>query len=303
MLTFTLLNPDGSSAGNGPIITAGGTVEITNTPTNGAFTYQPDRNAGDKRGRDSFDYQVTDTDGLSDSATEIVIVNQTIMPLGDSITSGTGEVTVRNERVGYRRPLQDNLTAAAYTFDFVGTDIKGIDAVPSFDYNNEGHGGWSAALLRDGGGPADPDETDLGTFGWLEANPADVVLLHAGTNGLAPGGTNADDVASGANSIIGEIRRWESSTNGNPVTVVLALIIDQDPPVDDVVAFNTRLQTLADDRINAGEDIIVVDQFGALDYPADLDDDVHPTNTGYGKMADAWFDQALSLSNVLDKCP
>jgi VCBS repeat-containing protein len=305
MLTYSLLDPiDGSPAGNGPITTAkGGTVTITD-PTTGAFTYQPDTAAGDKRGEDSFEYQVTDTDSLSDRATEVVIVNQTLMPLGDSITSGTGQVSDEFLRVGYRRPLQDKLTAALYTFDFVGGDSKGSAAIPSFDYNNEGHGGWPAADLRAGGGLKDDptDGTDEGTFGWLEDNPADIVLLHAGTNGLAPGGTNADDVA-GAFSIISEIRQWEASANGNPVTVVLALIIDQNPIVDDVAAFNTRLQGLADDRINAGEDIIVVNQHDALVYPTDLFDDVHPTNTGYGKMADVWFDQALSLPNVLDKCP
>ena len=61
LLTYSL-NADGSG-GNGPIITAkGGTVTITDQTT-GAFTYQPDTTAGDKRGVDTFDYQVSDTEG------------------------------------------------------------------------------------------------------------------------------------------------------------------------------------------------------------------------------------------------
>lgn len=79
LLTYKL-NSDGSGEA-GPVITAkGGTVTLTD-PTTGAFTYQPATTAGDKRGVDSFDYQVSDTEGGISSATETVIVNQAIMPL------------------------------------------------------------------------------------------------------------------------------------------------------------------------------------------------------------------------------
>jgi hypothetical protein len=308
LLTYILLNPaDDSPAGNGPIFTAnGGTVEITDNTT-GDYTYVPGTSAGDKRGLDSFQYRVTDTGGLSSSATETVIVNQTIMPLGDSITSGTNGtgLPVEQERTGYRRDLQDLLAAAGYTFDFVGTDPKGIDAIPAYDYNNEGHGGWSAFELANGGGQVDPDETDGDAFAWLDLNPADIVLLHAGTNGLTAGGTNSDDVAGvGLSSIIDRIRAWESSANGNPVTVVLALIIDQERDGiyghQDVLDFNLKLNDLAINRILAGEDIIVVDQYNALTYPDDTPDGTHPNSAGYSKMAGVWFD---ALPDVMDKCP
>jgi len=307
-LTYTLIDPvDGTPAGNGPITTMkGGTVEITD-PTTGDFDYQPNPAAGGYRGMDTFQYQVTDLGqgNLSDKATETIIVNQTIMPLGDSITSGTGSSIVELERTGYRRDLQNTLAAAGYTFDFVGTDPKGSAAIPAFDYNNEGHGGWNAFQLANGGGQVDPDETDGDVFSWLDLNPADIVLLHAGTNGLTAGGTNANDVANGASSIIGRIREWENSANGNPVTVILALIVDQEPyDGNDVKDFNNNLEVLAIDRIMAGEDIILVDQYGALTYPDDMPDGTHPNTIGYSKMAAVWSDVLTDNSlGILDKCP
>ena len=35
--------------------------------------------------------------------------------------------------------------------------------------------------------------------------------------------------------------------------------------------------------------MVVVDMESALSYPDDLADDVHPDDTGYGKMAVVWF--------------
>ena len=289
LLTYSL-NADGSG-GMGPIITSqGATVTITD-PTTGAFTYQPDTDAGDKRGRDSFAYQVHDPDGAVGSSTQTVIVDQTIMPLGDSITKGTiNSGPPPATRVGYRKPLYDSLLAAGFTFDLVGTESNGYD-VPNFDYNNEGHGGWTAAEIawgRNGGYPTD------GIRAWLDANPADIILLHIGTNQLT---RNTDvDVA----SILNEIDLWETSASGNHVTVVLALIIDQNPINPDVVVYNSHLVTLANNRIANGDDIIVVNQHDALTYPDDMGNDLHPNKNGYAKMSNVWFN---ALENLVDKCP
>lgn len=288
------LNADGSG-GTGPIITAmGGTITILN-PTLGTFRYDPGMSPGAKRrGKDTFDFQVQDPDGLSSNATEAVIINQTIMPLGDSITKGSGPEPDLSLRVGYRKPLFDMLTSSGFTFDFVGSLVEGW-AVPGFDPDHEGHGGWSAkdiAMGIEGGYPID------GVRAWLERSPTDIVLLHAGTNGLSA--SNVVDIE----SILDEIKGWGASAWGNPVTVILALIIDQalgpDPTNPEVTAFNNAVLTMANVRIDNGEDIIVVNQHDALNYPADMFDDKHPNDSGYAKMAPVWFN---ALASVLDKCP
>jgi len=284
MLLFSL--EDGST---GPFTTTkGGQVTITDATT-GDFRYQP--LASGERGTDRFTYRVTDPDGAVGSATETVIVDQTIMPLGDSITAGTISPPIPSaERVAYRRDLYNRLVASGFTFDLVGSLTNGIAAVPAFDYNHEGHGGWTAAEIAYGqtGYPTD------GVRAWLNLNPSDFVLLHIGTNALDPNAYT--DVA----AILNEIDIWENSAGGNPVTVLLALIIDQDPLNPDVVAFNNNVLAMANNRIAAGDDIIVVNQHDALNYPGDLSDQLHPNTTGYSKMADTWFND---LQTLVDKCP
>ena len=297
LLTYRL-NADGSG-GDGPIITAkGGTVTLTDRNT-GEFTYLPDTTAGDKRGVDSFDYQVSDADSGESSATETVVVDETIMPLGDSITQGSvfngvdfGDAATR---VGYRKPLSNGLLISGYTFDFVGSLSHGSALLS--DAEHEGHGGWTAFDIAWGQNPP----TD-GVFVWLDSNPADIILLHAGTNDLA--NTTEFDTA----DILDEIERWENSASGNPVTVILALIIDQDPINPDVTAFNQKVWEMAGNRITAGDDIIRVNQQAALDYPDDLSDAVHPNDGGYSSMANVWLDALTNVypntnEVVLDKCP
>lgn len=278
---------DGSA---GPFTTSkGGQVTITDATT-GAFTYTPG-SGGDGRGRDSFGYKVIDPGGLEGTATETVIVDQTIMPLGDSITQGTvdGSVPPAGTRVGFRKPLYDLLKASGYAFDLVGSRNDGFD-VPDFDFDHEGWGGWTAYEIAWGktGYPTD------GVRKWLEDNPADIILLHIGTNNLNP--ANYTDVA----SILDQIDQWENSAGGNPATVVLAKIIDQNPQNPDVVAFNNNVESMANNRIANGDDIIIVDQYSALNYPDDMASPLHPTPNGYSKMANVWFN---TLSSIVDKCP
>ena len=283
------LNADGSG-GLGPITTANnGTVTITDATT-GEFSYQPASSGA--RGLDTFTYQATDPDGGNDSATQTVVVDEKIMPLGDSITDGViggGPVLPISERLGYRKPLYDSLTGSGFTFDFVGSLTSGSSALPDFDIDHEGHGGWSAFDIAFGmtGFPTD------GVRAWLDQNPADIVLLHAGTNDLAQ--TTSADIA----DILDEIDQWEQSAGGNPVTVILALIIDQDPINPAVETLNDDIQSMASSRIFGGDDIIIVDQHGALIYPDDLSDQLHPNETGYANMADVWFN---ALTPIVATC-
>jgi len=65
-----------------------------------------------------------------------------------------------------------------YSFDFVGSLNAGPE---TFDNDHEGHGGWTASQLA------------VNIFSWLRNNPAEIVLLHAGTNSLtiSPSGVEA----------------------------------------------------------------------------------------------------------------
>jgi len=210
-----------------------------------------------------------------------------IMPLGDSITYDNNIDDVTNprptgERTGYRQPLWLTLKAEGYDVDFVGSVVAGEDAVPDFDPDNEGHPGW-----RD-------DDIAANISDWLQNTPADIILLHIGTNGLDP---DPNDVK----NILDEIDRFSPD-----VWVVLARIINRQdhvcPDPSTTTTFNDNVENMALGRVN--DRIVIVDmECGAgLDYRQDktspyvydMYDTLHPNEAGYAKMADAWF-QGLQL--------
>lgn len=255
-----------------------GTVEIA---ADGAFTYTPDSSG--PRGADSFSFQVLDPDGGSATGEVTVIIDQHIMPLGDSITVGEGsdDDPPVSERVGYRRELYQELTRErGFGIDFVGGQKDGGGATPALaDLDHEGHSGWNATELLNG------NHLGGGVWAWLNANPADIVLLHIGTNDFAT--TSVADIE----AILDEIDRWEAANN--PVTVLLAQIIEFAPFSGEVTAFNQGLATLVASRAAAGDALLLVDQHSALEYPADMADDYHPAPSGYSKMAATWLDSLL----------
>ena len=61
-----------------------------------------------------------------------------IMPLGDSITYGQGEIASGEYTTGYRQPLFTSLVNADYYIDFVGNVSTGSLAVPVFDIQHQG---------------------------------------------------------------------------------------------------------------------------------------------------------------------
>jgi uncharacterized repeat protein (TIGR02543 family) len=198
-----------------------------------------------------------------------------IMPLGDSITSGYPGVE------GYRKDLYWNLTEFGLNVDFVGSQKNGT----GFDNDNEGHLGYSADQIRD-------DVT-----GWLVSNPADVVLLHIGTNDIQSE-QNVSEIVAEVGGILDNIYQW-GVNNNRTVTVILARIILSDNSTlnSATMAYNDELQTMASTRIANGSRLIMVDMEHALIYPTDLGlDGIHPTEAGYEKMSAVWYN---SLINIL----
>jgi uncharacterized repeat protein (TIGR02543 family) len=198
-----------------------------------------------------------------------------IMPLGDSITVGYSGLE------GYRRSLSLDLNNSGFSVDFVGSQKNGT----GFDYDNEGHLSYEANEIRDH------------VFEWLNSNPADIVLLHIGTNDIQSG-QNAAAVVAEVASILENINQWEWNY-GQSVTVVLArIILRADNPSwnDTTKDFDNLLQDLAQTRIANGDKIVVVDMENALNYSTDMvSDGIHPNFSGYEKMADVWYDALVKI--------
>jgi hypothetical protein len=182
--------------------------------------------------------------------------------------------------------------------DFVGSGRSG-EAVTGFDPDHEAHANATAEEIAHGG----PVTGSGGVYPWLQAHPADVILLYAGTHGLSAG-------AGGVGSVLDAIDRWERSPEGHPLTVLVASIMDRSPSHPDVKAFNTSLAALVRARSTDPshpaypDRVVLVDQHAALNAADPRADGIHPLQTGYDAMADIWFD-ALTRdgTGILEKCP
>ncbi|WP_223892517.1 LamG-like jellyroll fold domain-containing protein, partial [Sulfurovum sp. TSL6] len=222
-----------------------------------------------------------------------------IMPLGDSIThenyrddkynlGGAEEIPEAN-RTAYRDDLLKLLQTDGYTVDFVGSLNAGGTLMSDADH--EGHNGLTDA------------EMAANVYGYLTNNPADIVLLHIGTNGVITD-NGALDVA----NTLKEIDRYETDNNTN-VKVILSRIINcwkdwnntaagatdacTDTTVNEITTFNNNVIGMANTRIANGDDIVIVDMENGAGFvydATDMIDDLHPNDTGYAKMANVWYE-------------
>ena len=130
----------------------------------------------------------------------------------------------------------------------------------------------------------------------LVDNPANIILLHIGTNALD---TSPDDVE----NILDSIDQWEYDNN-QTIIVVLSKIINRqnyvcgDPSTTST--FNRNVEQMAQRRTN--DKIVIVDiECGAdIDYRlatsgGDMIDLLHPYVSGYEKMAVKWLDALLTI--------
>jgi lysophospholipase L1-like esterase len=184
-----------------------------------------------------------------------------VMPLGDSITLGTGSPT----RSSYRMALAHRLLKGGMQIDYVGSRATGTGA----DVQHEGHGGWSITELS-----AQLDS-------WLARSRPDVVLLHAGTNDIKQG-DGPYETARRLSAMIDQIRAARPEAY-----IFVAQIITSRVPRE---AANDRIYNrLIPGLVAAKNDslITVVDQSSVRGI--DLHDLRHPNDFGYSKMAYNWY--------------
>lgn len=227
-----------------------------------------------------------------------------ILPLGNSLTFGYYDGTVPdNLKIGYRYQLYNLLNAAGYNFDLVGHTSTGYSVFP--DAENGGFPGLRDNQLADVmqyGYYYDKWWTRHDVFSpatpYLENVPADIILLHIGTNDISYG--NEDfNYYTGMKKILNAIDDWENSAGGNEVLVLVARIINKqnadgscEGDYWQVDYLNEVYTTEITNRINTtGDKIVMVDmQCGAgIDYWDDMGNELHPNQTGYDKMGTMWF--------------
>ena len=188
-----------------------------------------------------------------------------IMPLGDSITDGTGFSG------GYRVELFAKAVADKKTITFVGSLSNGPSTVSgvTFPKSHEGHFGWTISQV-DGLIP-DP-----------ALNPAPhIVLLHLGTNDIN------QNMLSGAPERLGSLVDQIIAKLPSAL-IVVAKIIPEPSQASGITTLNNAIPQLVQSRASAGKHVILVDQFSGF-LATELGDGVHPNQAGYARMAGVWY--------------
>ncbi|CZT05471.1 uncharacterized protein RAG0_11543 [Rhynchosporium agropyri] len=185
-----------------------------------------------------------------------------ILPLGNSITFGF-QSTDGN---GYRKRLLEKITTSGPA-QYIGSVLAGNMT----DNHNEGHPG---AII-----------TEISNYSRvsLVLRP-NLILLMAGTNDMN------NDLLAGASDRLGDLIDLCFTACPDSVILVAQLTPSVNASVEArIEQFNPTVVSVAAIREQRGMKIAVVNMMNFV-TTADLEDELHPNDVGYAKMADAWYE-------------
>jgi len=199
-------------------------------------------------------------------------VDLRIQPIGDSITYGYQS----SDGNGYRNDLLQK---------FSGNNVRFIGSRRAGSMSNNQNDGYSGFEINQ----------IAAKIGSGLAQKPNVVLLMAGTNDV-----NNDHDPGDAPARLGSLLDQIIAGSPNAV-IILAKItpIADDGAENRAQIYNAAIPGVAQSRMNAGHKIVVVDMQNTQDglTAGDLIDGLHPTDAGYAKMANVWWDGLTIASN------
>jgi lysophospholipase L1-like esterase len=251
-----------------------------------------------------------------------------IMTLGDSMIEGwmdgdenkdgpTETVQDSSKRVGFRYTLKQLLEQSGYSIDYVGSKRTGFYYFS--DCQNAGISGtrdqYLERMLIDGW-----DERwkkwEVNHTYYLDVFKPDVILLNVGTNDIThEDGINEPDAIANqrVSAILDQIDQYELRSGKN-VPVYLALIINRRMLVGGgypdnfwyTHQWNLAIKAMAQQRIDNGDNIVIVnlEEEAGINYGYSAGDmyipdpqGLHPSEAGYNKMANLWYQKFLQNYN------
>jgi len=204
-----------------------------------------------------------------------------IMPLGDSLTAGQGNG-------GYRTELYKLLSQNGFSFQFVGSETEGPSNLP--DKHHEGHGGF---VIGPGASTLDKFTDGKGNIyvnidTYMQQDP-DIILMNIGWNeyfNVKIPNFNADQEAP------------------KRLAKLLDKIYERKPTVAVFVSsltparwdsnlgkpFNEAIPEIVKQQRAKGRKCFFVDIHNETGFTkSDYADELHPSASGYAKMAQVWF--------------
>ncbi len=205
-----------------------------------------------------------------------------IMPLGDSITYGACSALGG----GYRAPLWTLLRNGNYNVDFVGTQTNNPRKDGSLgDVDHEGHSGWKLS------------SSSVGVYeninAWFSSiRDPHVILLHLGTNDTGDGETTFCSTATNRLERLLD-RIHECQPSAKIIVTTLLRRIGSDSNVSKFnwisTSFNPFIEGVVASQRAKGQDAYYLDMCSAVTDDGLDTDGLHPNDTGYSMMADAWY--------------
>ncbi|KAI1425642.1 carbohydrate esterase family 3 protein [Xylaria sp. FL1777] len=190
-----------------------------------------------------------------------------IMPLGASITYGL----TSNDGNGYRDFLRDQIVDYGNPVNMVGSRRNGTME----DNDVEG---WPGDII-------DQVHTKANTA--MPKYKPNLVLVNVGTNDCS-GNVDIPNAGKRMSSLLDDVYK------GSPrVTVILSTLLVRSDEVNQecVEDVNSQFKTVAATQRANGRRLVLVDmQPPAGPTTAQLVDGIHPTEAGYAKMANIWFE-------------
>ena len=205
-----------------------------------------------------------------------------IMPLGDSITEGKFYPAG-----GYRVILQQKLKALGYSVQFVGKEDNGEpgnDTGFSQGMTNPNHEGYGSIRIDEIDGGGSEEGHDAPPIAQTLANDRpDVILMMLGTNDVLQQ-HDLEGLLGRLDGLVGHVFSTRKT-----VTLVIASLTPLSDRSRDAVAqaYNSGIPLIVAKYKARGVRVVFADMHGALD-PSDLYDGIHPTASGFQKMADVW---------------
>lgn len=202
-----------------------------------------------------------------------------IMPLGDSITKGTG---LPNLPVlgGYRLPLWNSILARGKKVNFVGSSHDAYTTALG-DNNHEGHPGWRI------------DQIDTKINTWMDAYQPKIVMLHIGTNDILQNYDVANAPARLSNLINNICAKLPAGGKLYVAKITPLANTDQNQMVNN---YNAQIPGIVQSKQSEGKPVYMVD-INSVVSVSDLPDGIHPNAKGYGNMAQAWYSAVINDLN------
>jgi lysophospholipase L1-like esterase len=200
-----------------------------------------------------------------------------IMPLGDALTDGQPTYAGAYRALLWQKLVdQDHLKV-----DYVGSQSNGDNSLP--DKDHEGHVGWRIDQLN----------SQAGT--WVTTYRPNVVLLEAGATDLEQG-ASGQLVAGRLDALLSTVVTADKSVH---VLVATAAPLNIGGGWNGQAwqEYNAAVPKLVNKYRTQGYEVSYVDiagQAGLAQGSPDIADGVHPTVSGYAKIAEVWYAQIKS---------